>query len=353
MLFLLFSFICSDCMNTINPPKGITYYEYDLNSTETICFYASNYFYVLIHNFKNTVISAHYLKKKDSSTYLKSIYFDSSNSSATNPFIDFGNYSGLVNIYALNPAKIRLETIVLDVKCQNDIIVTNSPTDTFVVYPESKQQCVFPFPKCNVLSISFFPTFPDNNGAIHVYESPDELQKTITTNYQHDYTKPFYFIIDIDRKSSDCYVMFTYTGTGCIKGTKRISAQVSSFTQKLKAPLSFGALIGIVIAALVFVIAIAIIIVCCVIKKRHLQENTETEDIKEIEEKTNSDSSNLSQNFDDIQNPELRYLRNNSNYDANITDNLSIEDVSSDSEFLSVEPVIDETPSYFYQNMQK
>lgn len=103
------------------------------------------------------------LKKKDSSTALKSIYFDSSNCSTISPFIDFGNYSGLVSIYASKQAIIRLETIVLDVKCQDDITITNSATDTFVIYPQSGQQCVFPFPKCDVLSVNFFPTFQGLN----------------------------------------------------------------------------------------------------------------------------------------------------------------------------------------------
>lgn len=353
MLIILFAFTYSQCLEKIIPPKGITYYEYDLEPTETICFQSTSYFYVMIQNFKNTVVSAHYLKKGDDDTYLKSTFFDSSNCSSTNPFIDFGNYSGLVNIYASKQAKIRLQTAVLSEKCRGEITITNSATDTFVIYPESNNQCVFPFPKCEVLSVSFFPTFPDNNGYIYVYESPNELQHIIRANYQNDYTKPFYFVINIDKKSTESYVMFTYTGTGCIKGTKRVSTQVSTFSQSLRSPLSYGAIIGIIICSLAFVIACAIIIVCCVIKKRHLQENTETEDVKEVEEQTLSESSNQSQNYDEVSNPELDYLRSNTNYDFDINDGLDARETSSDSEFLSVEPEIDETPSYFYQNMKE
>ena len=163
LILISFSFSLGNCILTVEPPKGVTYYEYDLEPSQTICFSSNNFFYVLIHNFKNTVISAHYVKKKDSSTALKSIYFDSSNCSTISPFIDFGNYPGLVSIYASKQAIIRLETIVLDVKCQDDITVTNSATDTFVIYPQSSQQCVFPFPKCEVLSVNFFPTFPENS----------------------------------------------------------------------------------------------------------------------------------------------------------------------------------------------
>lgn len=353
MFYLLFSFSLSfpSCLFVIEPPKGVTYYEYSLNESQTICFYSGKYFYVMIHSFRYTVISADYVKKKGSGSSLKSIYFDSLNSSATNPFIDFGNYSGVVGVSAKKPTTVRLETIVLDEKCQNEITVTNSATDTFVIYPETNHQCVFPFPKCNSLSVNFFPTFPNNNGNIMVYESPNEVPHTITANYQKDYTNPFYFIVNIDKRTSESYVLFTYTGTGCIKGTRRISTQVSTFDQRLRTPLSNGALAAIVICSLVVVVVIAIVIVYIVIKKRHLQENSETEDIeKDNNNKELTDSYNQfsSESLEDQSNPELDYLKSNNNYDSKIF-NENYEEFSSDSDFITVEPIIDDTPSYFYQ----
>lgn len=334
MLFSLYffgAFSFPNCNENIVVPKGIHYYEFKMDPDYTICFASVPYFYVFLNNYNRAVVSADYKKSMDSGSSLKSIYFDSTNSSSTSSFLDFGKYSGLVGIHSLNYTIARLHTVVLDTPCQDKITVTNSATDTFYLSPQYNQQCVFPFPICESVSALFDPNLPKSS-YLQLFFAPNQDQLKITSLIQQTIKNPFYFFIHSKKGDNSIngtgHVRFTYTGSKCTKATKRVSAQIPMFEEEFRT-LSIGQIIGIVVGSILLVVVVAIIVVVCVIKRRHLQES-------KTKESDNSRSYNFTpqtSNLDDA-------------FSERLSDAKEISDSGSD--FAEVEPILDQTPSYFY-----
>ncbi|OHT00448.1 hypothetical protein TRFO_32853 [Tritrichomonas foetus] len=356
-LFITNAFSFPTCSMTIDAPKGISYYEFDINAGKTHCFYADRFFYVFINNFDNAVVSAFYLRNRNSETALKTIFFDSLNTSATNPLIDFGDVSGLVGIYAKEQTRFRLHTIVLDKQCDGDITVSNSGTDTFYFSPTGNSQCIFPVPICEELTAQFDPQFISENDQLDVF-MPDNDKLIVKKFLQRDFSVPFYIIVNAT-ESNESTIRFTYSGTTCTRGTKRLSTQVPVVRESYKDQLGTSAIIGITFGAILLVLVAAILIVCLVIRRK--------EKIKIIKKEIRN-RFNLMANssFYHTYNSRRANKKNENAVSNNTIENtkadgeqtlksLSVRDESSsystESDFISVEAEIDETPSFFYRDL--
>ena len=338
MLFVLsiLSFSFPTCSNTINPPQGISSYEFDLEQDQTFCFSSDRHFYAFINNFENCVVSSYYMESSGSKTALETVFFDSFNSSATSPFIDFGEYYGMIAIYATANTKFRLHSIVLENACEDEIIVSNIATDTFYFTPTGNNQCVFPFPICDTISTTFDVAFSSPNDTIDVFMLDNEKISIQETTWL-DFSVPFYIIVNAS-PNEQSHIRFTFSGERCTQGTKRISSQIESFSESFGNSLTTSEIIGITAGGLILILAAAILIVCLVISKKDQLPRI----IHGLQNMVNHDN-----------NTSKAMAEENKDFDTEEEEEEGIEvgiEEASESDFVSVDPEIENVPSYFYVN---
>ena len=292
-MFVVFWCLCAACDEYINIlPESIMRINRTLNNGQTICIRGNEYFYIVLNKFEYCEITGDYLSKVRDEYSIYTVKFDYQ--SYTQPYVDFGEYAGILTIRALrDDAVFQAHAINRKKPCLDQVYITTKQTNSVQFsskwtgnseLKKGQRLCLFlcPFGEFDNIRMVYQTSHESNYVEVTLFNETTQLPATSSDAEYQGIDEPAYAVWESGDAVDSCFLRASYATSIDSSLWKGYDGFYPVFNETLQDTLSREAIILISVATALVVIIVAGVIVCLIVwKKRRLERRSQTDSSSE------------------------------------------------------------------------